>query len=213
MQNRGSREATDVRLNDPVPVRTSLVAGSVTTSQGVVVSEIPVAINVGTVSPGQVVTVRFRVRIDPDTPQGTFVVNTATVTQAGFSPIQAQESTLVVSAPTAIGSLCGSIFKDCDEDGTRDPLERGLSGVTVYLLHENGTWLASATTNFLGVYTFNNVPVGDYTVQEIVPSGFSAAGPMALPVSIAEGQTAHASFALRVCDGCIKKIFLPLILN
>jgi len=213
IRNIGSRVANDVRLSDPIPAWTTLGTGSVSTSSGAVVSENPVTINMGPISAGGVVTVRFRVRINPSTPHGSFVVNTATVTQAGFGPIQAQESTLVVSAPTAIGTLCGSVFKDCDEDGIRDPLERGLSGVTVYLIHENGTWLASATTNFLGVYRFSVVSVGPYTVQELVPPGYTAAGPTMLPVTITEGQTAHASFALRVCDGCIKKIYLPLIMH
>ncbi len=213
VQNRGSAAAVDVRLSDPLPPWTAPVPGSVTTTAGVVVSESPVTVNIGSIAPGETVTVRYRVRLDAGTPHGTFVTNTATITPGGLSPLQAQASTLVVSAPTSVGALCGSVYKDCDEDGQRDPLERGLSGVTVYLLHENGTWLASATTNFLGVYRFNSVPVGAYTVQTVVPAGYTSSGPTTRPVTIAEEQTSQASFALRVCDGCIKKVYLPLIVK
>jgi len=213
IQNIGSGAAEDVRLSDPLPALTTMSSGSVTSTHGAVLSENPVTVNIGQINPGEVVTVRFRAHIDAGAPNGASVLNTATVSQAGSGPLQAQQTTIILSAPAVVGSLCGSVYKDCDNDATRDPLERGISGVTVHLFRGNGTWTATATTNFLGVYRFNNVPVGAYTVQEVVLTGYTAVGPTAVPVSIAEGQTAHASFALRVCDGCIKKIYLPLILN
>lgn len=84
VRNTGSAQATDVRLSDDVPDNTSLVAGSETTSQGVVVSEgDPIEVNLGTLSAGAVATVGFRVTVNGGTPDGTLIANQASVTAAG----------------------------------------------------------------------------------------------------------------------------------
>ena len=69
--NSGSTAATNVRLTDPAPTCsgtlnpcTSYVAGSLTTSQGAIVTEAPIEVNMGTVPAGGVATVSFRVLVD-----------------------------------------------------------------------------------------------------------------------------------------------------
>jgi uncharacterized repeat protein (TIGR01451 family)/fimbrial isopeptide formation D2 family protein len=214
IQNIGSSAAEDVRLSDPLPALTTISTGSVTSTHGAVLSENPVTVNIGQINPGEVVTVRFRTRVDAGAPNGTSVLNTATVSQAGSGPLQAQQTTFILSAPAIVGSLCGSVFKDCDQDAVRDPLERGLSGVTVHLFRGNGTWIATATTNFLGVYRFEGVPEGPYKVQDVVPPGYLSSTPKEVSVSIIEGETSTASFGLQTQNGpCQRKIYLPLIVN
>ena len=127
VQNRGSAAAVDVRLSDPLPPWTAPVAGSDHHGRRGGLGK-PSDGKHGSIAPGETVTVRYRVRLDAGTPHGTFVTNTATITPGGLSPLQAQASTLVVSAPTSVGALCGSVYKDCDEDGQRDPLERASAG-------------------------------------------------------------------------------------
>jgi len=84
VRNSGSAQATDVRLSDPIPDNTSLALGSVTTSQGVVVSaDDLIQVNLGTLGAGAVATVGFRVTVDGETPDGTLISNQATVTAAG----------------------------------------------------------------------------------------------------------------------------------
>ncbi len=214
LQNIGSSAAEDVRLSDPSPTLTNMISGSVTSTHGVVLSENPVTVNIGQLNPGEIVIVRFRARIRADVPNGSSVLNTATVSQAGGEPLQAQQTTLVLSAPVVVGSLCGSVYKDCDQDATRDPLERGLSGVTVHLFRANGTWIATATTNFLGVYRFNGVPEGTYTVQEVVPQGYLPSTPKELSVSVIEGGTSTSSFGVQTQNSpCQRRIYLPIIVN
>ncbi len=214
IQNIGSSAAGDVRLSDPLPALTTMSPGSVTSTHGAVLSENPVTVNIGPINPGEVVTVRFRTHIAANAPNGASVLNTATVSQAGSGPLQAQQTTIILSSPAVVGSLCGSVFKDCDQDGARDPLERGLSGVTVHLFRGNGTWIATATTNFLGVYRFNDVPEGTYKVQEVIPSGYLSSTPKEVSVSILEGETSTASFGLQTLNSpCQRKIYLPIIVN
>ena len=214
IQNIGSSAAEDVRLSDPLPVLTTMSSGSVTATHGAVLSENPVTVNIGQINPGEVVTVRFRAHIDADAPNGSSVLNTATVTQAGSGPLRAQQTTIILNTPAVVGSLCGSVFKDCDQDGARDPLERGLSGVTVHLFRGNGAWIATATTNFLGVYRFKGVPEGPYKVQDVAPPGYLSSTPKEVSVAIREGETSTASFGLQTLNGpCQRKIYLPLIMN
>ena len=82
--NNGSVDAQNVRLSDTIPANTTLVSGSVTTSNGVVVSEDPVDVNITTIQAGSIEVVSFKVVIDPGTPDGTIIQNQATVTGDNF---------------------------------------------------------------------------------------------------------------------------------
>lgn len=79
--NRGSNAATDVRVDDTFATAITLVPGSVTTSQGAVVSENPLLVNVGTLNPGGVAIVRYLMTVG-SVAAGTVVTNTATARDA-----------------------------------------------------------------------------------------------------------------------------------
>ena len=83
ISNTGSADANDVRFSDTTPADTTYVTGTLATSQGIVVSETPMNANIGTMAPGEVVTVTFRVTINSNTPDGTVIPNQATVTASG----------------------------------------------------------------------------------------------------------------------------------
>ena len=78
--NTGATDATNVNLTDAIPTNTSVVPGSVGTSQGLVFSEDPININIGTVSPGEVIVIVFQVTVDAGTADGTIIANQADVT-------------------------------------------------------------------------------------------------------------------------------------
>ena len=61
-----------------------------------------------------------------------------------------------------------------DGDGVQDPNEPGLPGVTVVLVHCNGTMVQSTTTDANGRYHFSGLPVGSYRVEFFGPSGSTA---------------------------------------
>jgi uncharacterized repeat protein (TIGR01451 family) len=70
---------TNVVITDPIPSGTTFVPGSVVLSEGLVLGTTPVLeVSIGTMDPGEVVTVQFDVQVDPGT-EGQDVVNQAYV--------------------------------------------------------------------------------------------------------------------------------------
>ena len=57
---------------------------------------------------------------------------------------------------------------------TTDPTAPGLGGVTIQLLDGQGHILQTTATAADGTYSFKNLPVGTYTVHELLPSGYYA---------------------------------------
>ena len=83
LRNLGAAAALDVFLMDSIPADTSVVSGSVYSSQGFVLNDDPVAVNVGVVAPGGFVTVTFLVVIDPGITMDLVVANQASTTIQG----------------------------------------------------------------------------------------------------------------------------------
>ena len=79
-------------------------------------------------------------------------------------------------------SLSGTVYRDVNKNGTFDPGEPGLSGVTITLTgtddHANAVHV-SAVTNGSGSYTFTNLRPGNYTITETPPAGFGPDTPAA----------------------------------
>ncbi len=121
VSNQGSAAATNVRLTDAVPACTgaldpctSYVSGSLAASQGAIVTEQPIDVNLGTLPAGGVATLGFRVVVSPSTADGTVIANQASVTRTGGSgPVLSDDNgnagdginpTLTPIAATAGGS-------------------------------------------------------------------------------------------------------------
>lgn len=74
--------------------------------------------------------------------------------------------TIRVTAPTPVEQAIvgGTVFRDSDEDGVRDPGERILDGVTVVALDETGlSYTAITGTN--GDYRMSQLPGGTFTMK------------------------------------------------
>jgi hypothetical protein len=78
----------------------------------------------------------------------------------------------VFCPPAVLGSIGDRVWKDLDADGVQDSSEQGLVGWTVTLIR-NGTVLSSQTTGSNGIYLFNNLAAGTYTVQVTRQSGYT----------------------------------------
>ena len=97
--NTGIATATNVRLTDPAPTCTgaltpctAYVAGSLTTSQGAIVTEAPIDVNLGTLAPAASPPSRFRVVVDAATADGVIVANQASVTASGRAPVLSDDN-------------------------------------------------------------------------------------------------------------------------
>ncbi len=70
----------------------------------------------------------------------------------------------------------GTKYEDLDGDGTRDPGEPGLAGVTIYLDTNGNKTLdvgeLTTTTDADGNYAFTDLPAGTYFVREVVPENY-----------------------------------------
>ena len=88
--------------------------------------------------------------------------------------------------PNAIG---GFKFEDLNANGSRDPGEPGLPGVTIVLTVAGGTATRTAVTDASGNFLFTDVAPGSYVLTEVVPSGFSQTKPASggIPVTLASG--------------------------
>ena len=78
----------------------------------------------------------------------------------------------VFCPPAVLGSIGDRVWKDLDADGIQDASEQGLVGWTVTLIR-NGTVLSSQQTGANGIYLFNNLAAGTYTVQVTRKSGYT----------------------------------------
>jgi len=132
----GVLEAEDVVFSDPVPADTTLTAGSVTTTQGTVVSgndpaDGSVEVDLGTIFPGGVVTLTFRVVIDDPLAAGvTEISNQGTVSATGLADEPTDDPdtpddddptvTPLVAAPVIAVGKSDALLIDADGDGQVD---------------------------------------------------------------------------------------------
>ncbi|MCP4667459.1 MAG: DUF11 domain-containing protein, partial [Deltaproteobacteria bacterium] len=90
--NVGQGDATAVVLDDPAPDHTAIVAGSVTTSHGTILSESPPQVEIGALAPQETATVTFEVAIAAPFPTDVLEVsNQATVTSTELDPIPSDD--------------------------------------------------------------------------------------------------------------------------
>jgi len=85
-------DATGVNYADAADANTTLRPGSVTTTQGAVVTgngpgDTAVQVNVGTMAGGATVTISYIVNIDPGVPVGTVLLNQGTVSGGNFADV------------------------------------------------------------------------------------------------------------------------------
>lgn len=72
---------------------------------------------------------------------------------------------------TSPASLSGTVYHDANNNGAIDAGERPIAGVQVTAAA--GSTTQSAYTDIYGVYTFDNLPAGTYTITETQPIAYS----------------------------------------
>ncbi len=85
--------------------------------------------------------------------------------------------------------VAGQVFADGNENGHADRREPGLAGITVELLNDEGTVVATTVTDNHGRYVFDDFhETGDYQVRIVVPDGQTATTPTTIEVLISAGD-------------------------
>ena len=91
----------------------------------------------------------------------------STVTLDETTPEDRRQDFAYSAPPPILGSIGDRIWSDDDNDGNGriDGDDTPLADVLVLLLDSAGNVVASDTTNQQGVYSFDDLPLGTYTVQ------------------------------------------------
>ena len=84
--------------------------------------------------------------------------------------------------------VSGHVYLDADRDGSLDPGESGLAGVTVQLLDGSSAVVSTQVTGLDGNYAFTGIAPGSYRVREIQPAGYTSTtpdelGPLTVPIT------------------------------
>ena len=95
-----------------------------------------------------------------------------------------------------VGTISGVAFNDLDGDGVQGAGEGGIAGVIIELW-QDGSFVISETTNISGVYSFDGVTEGSYTVKATRPAGFINTTPDEVVVYVAPGGSATANFGFQ----------------
>ena len=90
--NNGSVDAQNVRFTDSIPANTTLVSGSIVVSNGVIVSENPIDVNLTVVQAGSIEVVTFEVVVGAGVPNGTVISNQASVDGDNFNPVLSDDN-------------------------------------------------------------------------------------------------------------------------
>jgi hypothetical protein len=103
-----------------------------------------------------------------------------------------------INLPT--GSVMGVVYSDLDFNNTQNGSEPGIANIEVRLIdNSNGAVVGLANSNGSGVFVFNNILVGNYTVivsttDPDLPAGYVLGTPNNLNVSVVIAGTATADF-------------------
>ncbi|MFO1502612.1 MAG: SdrD B-like domain-containing protein [Steroidobacteraceae bacterium] len=94
-------------------------------------------------------------------------------------------------------AVTGVVYRDANRNGTQQPGDTGIAGVTVSLRDAGNTVVATTVTAADGSYLFAGVPAGNYTVVETQPAGYgsSATSPDSVAVVVPVAGAATANFA------------------
>jgi len=71
-----------------------------------------------------------------------------------------------------LATFSGNVFNDLNGNGVQNHGEPGLATWTVDLLNPSGNVVASTVTNKSGLYSFTGIYPGNFTVAEVVKSGW-----------------------------------------
>ncbi|HEY54102.1 MAG TPA: alpha/beta fold hydrolase [Caldilineae bacterium] len=110
------------------------------------------------------------------------------------TPTVTPTSTPTATPTPALGDLAGIVYEDINGDYQYQPGEPPLAGATVQLWRHS-TLLAEQTTGSDGVYAFESLLEGSYTVQESAPPGYYPAKPTDTAIlSVSGGEVNGVDF-------------------
>ena len=101
-------------------------------------------------------------------------------------------------------AIVGVVFQDWDQDGERDQEEPGLAGAKVTLYNVWGEEVTKTETAVDGLYAFDSLEPGEYTLVETDPFGYSTLASNKASVRVEADEVAVVDFGdvLLLCGDC-----------
>lgn len=84
--------------------------------------------------------------------------------------------------------ITGQLFADNNRDGARQAIENGVAGRTIQLIDSTGAVVQTAVTDSKGLFKFDHIGIGTFTLREIRPQGWVQTTPDP-SVSFTKGAT------------------------
>ncbi|RLS36303.1 MAG: hypothetical protein DWH81_12810 [Planctomycetota bacterium] len=91
------------------------------------------------------------------------------------------------TTPVVQTSISGRVFTDANRDGLINGPEQGIGGRGIQLVDANNKVVATVQSQPDGSFRFENMPVGNYQVREILPPGMVSTTPPK-PITIKDGS-------------------------
>ena len=121
---------------------------------------------------------------------------TSTATPVG-TPVATATATLTPSpSPTSkpTRAIGGLVWEDFDADGQPESGEPPLPGAVVRLLNGQGAEVGQRTTLADGLYLFDDLPAGQYSVTALAPAGYQLTTPASAVVYLTGYETVPVHF-------------------
>jgi uncharacterized repeat protein (TIGR01451 family)/fimbrial isopeptide formation D2 family protein len=171
--NNGSAASQNTRLDDVIPANTNLIPGSVNTDTGAVVGTDPIAINLGSLTPGGVAIVSFRVQINSGTPDGTIIDNQAFVDGDNFDEVPSDDNG---NPADGLNPTLTPVFNPEDPEGPGPiPAQPGNLGKSVFDTSEPDSEANSVLIGEVATFRVSvDVPPGtlrEARIEDVLPAG------------------------------------------
>jgi len=92
------------------------------------------------------------------------------------------------------GIIQGVVYDDRPGSGQQQTNDPGLPGWTIQLLDSSNHVVGTTQTAADGSYQFANLTPGTYSVQEVLPSGWTQTAAPSSPIAVTTGNTTIANF-------------------
>nr|MBW4601914.1 hypothetical protein [Calothrix sp. FI2-JRJ7] len=122
-------------------------------------------------------------------PNNDFNPTTNTTLAANLTQPNQELLTVDFGFNTNDATIGDTVFNDRNSNGRQDEGEPGIENVTLILRNSQGEEVRRTTTNSNGIYSFINLPLGNFTVEALRPNNdFNATTNTTLPANLTEAN-------------------------